>query len=70
MNHAVLEGQGVPCWLLKIERSWWKNAEEGRRDGRPSGRAFLEWVGEGDRVLGRCRMKDRSRMRQKGTAYK
>ena len=32
-NHAVLEGQEVPCWLLKIDLSWWKNAEEGQRDG-------------------------------------
>ena len=38
-THWVLEGQEVPCWLLKIDLSLWKNAEEGQRDGRPSGRA-------------------------------
>ena len=27
----------------------------------------LEWVDEGARVLSRCGMKDRSRMRRKGT---
>ena len=56
----------MPCGLLKIDLSRWKNAEAGQRDGRPSGRA-VEWVDEGARVLSRCGMKDRSRMRRKGT---